>query len=189
MNNRLVLGAVIALLAGASGTSPVGQETESTAPQGTIRGVHHVAISTGDLERAIEFYEGLLGFKVVVRFAWPVGIPSADLVTGLKDSSAKAVILRAGNTHIEIFEYSSPTPKPGDPDRPVCDHGITHIALDVIDIDAVYERLKAAGMRFHCPPQPVGGETRATYGRDPDGNVIEIQELPSLDSPLAIRVY
>ena len=188
MKNWLVSGVVVALLAGASVMSPSAQETESAAPQGAIRGVHHVAISTADLERAIEFYEGLLEFEVVVRFEWPVGSMVADLVTGLEGSSAKAAILRAGNAHIEIFEYSSPKPKTGDPNPPVCDHGITHIALDVIDIDAVYERLKSAGMRFHCPPQPVGGGSRATYGRDPDGNVIEIQELPSLDSALAIRV-
>jgi catechol 2,3-dioxygenase-like lactoylglutathione lyase family enzyme len=188
MKKWFVLGAMAALVAAACGILVFAQEIEPTAPQGTIRGVHHVAISTGDLERAIEFYEGLLGFEVVWRFAWPVGIPTADLITGLEGSSAKAAILRAGNTHIEIFEYSSPTPKAGDPKRPVCDHGITHIALDVIDIDAVYERLQAAGMSFHCPPQPVGGETRATYGRDPDGNVVELQELQPADSPLAIRV-
>jgi extradiol dioxygenase family protein len=48
--------------------------------------------------------------------------------------------------------------------------------LDVLDIDFEYERLKRAGMEFHCPPQ-FEGEVRTTYGRDPDGNVIEIQEV------------
>jgi catechol 2,3-dioxygenase-like lactoylglutathione lyase family enzyme len=188
MKNWFVLGIVVACVAAASGILVFAQETEPTAPRGAIRGVHHVAISTGDLERSLGFYGGLLGFEVVWRFEWPVGMPIADQVTGLEDSSAKAAILKAGNTHIEIFEYSSPEPKPGDPKRPVCDHGITHIALDVTGIDAVYERLKAAGMSFHCPPQPVGGGTRATYGRDPDGNVVELQELQPADSPLAIRV-
>ena len=61
----------------------------------------------------------------------------------------------------------------GDPNRPVCDHGITHIAFEVDDLDAEYDRLKAAGMRFHCPPQNLG-VSRVTYGRDPDGNVLEL---------------
>ena len=46
------------------------------------------------------------------------------------------------------------------------------------DIDAEYERLKAGGVKFNCPPPKFeGGPIRATYGRDPDGNVIEIQEI------------
>ena len=41
------------------------------------------------------------------------------------------------------------------------------------DIDAEYERLSAAGMRFHCAPPRLGdGRVRATYGRDPDGNTL-----------------
>ena len=97
------------------------------------------------------------------------GADRADKITGLKDSSAKLVMLRAGNACIELFEYSSPQARPGDPNRPACDHGITHLCLDVRDIEAEYERLRAAGMVFHCPPQNIGGVS-ATYGRDPDGN-------------------
>ena len=44
--------------------------------------------------------------------------------------------------------------------------------------DAEYERLVAAGMTFHCaPPQLGAGMIRATYGRDPDGNIVELQEI------------
>jgi hypothetical protein len=57
--------------------------------------------------------------------------------------------------------------------------------LQVTDIEAEYERLKAAGMVFHCPPQSVGSELVATYGRDPDGNVVELLEVPS-DNALSV---
>lgn len=142
-----------------------------------IRGIHHASISTGDLDRALGFYRDLLGFQEVAREAWAVGDAVADRITGLKESAATMVMLRAGNACLELFEYSSPTPKPGDPDRPVCDHGITHICLDVLDVDQEYARLKAAGMRFHCPPHDLGDVVRTTYGRDPDGNIVELQEL------------
>ena len=69
----------------------------------------------------------------------------------------------------------------------MCDHGITHLCLDVSDIDAEYARLKGAGMRFHCPPQDLGA-ARATYGRDPDGNVVELQEVMEPTSPMALRI-
>lgn len=156
-----------------------------------IRGVHHTAISTGDLERALQFYRDLLGFTVILEFSWPEGWALADAITGLKNSSARAAMLKAGNMMIELFQYSSPPPKPGDPNRPVSDHGITHLCLDVADVDAEYERLKAAGMRFHCPPQDLELENirvKTTYGRDPDGNVVEIQQVIGSESPIALRL-
>jgi catechol 2,3-dioxygenase-like lactoylglutathione lyase family enzyme len=87
---------------------------------------------------------------------------------------------------VELFEYRSPRPRPGDADRPVNDHGLTHLCIDVVDVDAEYERLEAAGMRFHCPPQDLGPDVRTTYGRDPDGNVIEIQEIRNPANPIAL---
>lgn len=153
-----------------------------------IRGIHHAAISTGNLERMLAFYRDLLGFRVLFDFAWPAGTSVADRITGLEQSAARAVMLHAGNAVIELFEYTSPVPRPGDPRRPVCDHGITHICLDVTDLDAEYARLSAAGMTFHCPPQDLGMDLRTTYGRDPDGNVIELQEVLSADSPIALRL-
>jgi catechol 2,3-dioxygenase-like lactoylglutathione lyase family enzyme len=149
-----------------------------------IRGIHHTAISTADIERSLRFYRDLLGFEVIFTSAWEAGTKGADQITGLKDSSARLAMVKAGNACIEIFQYSSPPPKPAEPTRPVCDHGITHICLDVSDIDAEYERLKSAGMMFHCPPQGLGG-ARATYGRDPDGNVVELLEVIDASSPMA----
>jgi catechol 2,3-dioxygenase-like lactoylglutathione lyase family enzyme len=152
-----------------------------------IRGIHHTAISTGNLDRALAFYRDLLGFPVISEFTWPAGTEPADRITGLKNSAARAAMLRAGNAIIELFQYESPTPRSGDPRRPVCDHGITHICLDVQDLDGEYERLKAAGMTFHCPPQDLGMGIKTTYGRDPDGNVIELQEVLDAQSPIVLH--
>jgi catechol 2,3-dioxygenase-like lactoylglutathione lyase family enzyme len=151
-----------------------------------IRGIHHTAISTPNLDRALAFYRDRLGFHVVFEFAWPAGTEVADRITGLRDSAARAVMLRAGNAHVELFEYASPPPRPCDPGRPVADHGITHLCLDVRDLDAEYARLSAAGMTFHCPPQDIGPGLRTTYGRDPDGNVIELQEVTDDRNPIAL---
>ncbi|MBU2550983.1 MAG: VOC family protein [Proteobacteria bacterium] len=154
-----------------------------------INGVHHVAISTGNLERALEFYRDILGLDVVLEGGWEKDTPAgrmADRITGLQGSATQMAMLRAGNAMIEIFQYDSPEPGPGDPGRPVCDHGLTHICLDVTDVDAEYKRLEAAGMRFHCPPQMLGRAVKTTYGRDPDGNVIEIQEILWPESKISL---
>jgi catechol 2,3-dioxygenase-like lactoylglutathione lyase family enzyme len=142
-----------------------------------IAGVHHVAISTGDLDRLLRFYRDTLGLEVRFEQTWSPGNEKADAITGLCDSSARQVLLAAGNAYVELFEFRSPPPRPGDPDRLVCDHGITHLCLDVADLDAEYQRLSAGGVRFHAPPQDLGRGVRTTYARDPDGNVVELQEL------------
>jgi catechol 2,3-dioxygenase-like lactoylglutathione lyase family enzyme len=144
-----------------------------------LKGFHHAAISTPDLARSVRFYCDLFGCTVEREFGWPAGIPEADALTGLRNSAARAVMLKLHDSFLEIFEFSSPTPQPGNPDRPACDHGITHICLAVQDSQAEYARLKAAGMRFHAPPQAQDGGF-VTYGRDPDGNIVELLEFAVL---------
>jgi catechol 2,3-dioxygenase-like lactoylglutathione lyase family enzyme len=133
-----------------------------------IGGIHHVAISTADAERLLAFYRDQLGFELVFDQTWPAGTEVADAITGLDGSAARQLLLRSENAYLELFEYASPPPKAGDPERPVCDHGITHLCLDVTDLDGEYERLREAGMTFHCAPQDLGFGVRTTYGRDPD---------------------
>jgi len=142
-----------------------------------IRGVHHVAVSTADLDRLVRFYTELFGFEVIMSTSWREQ-PVIDEIVGLTGSAARQVMLRAGNAYLEIFEYESPAGHPGPAERTAADRGYTHICIDVQGIDAEYERLSAAGMRFHCPPPQLGGgRVRATYGRDPDGNIVELQEI------------
>lgn len=148
-----------------------------------IRGIHHTAISTPDLDRALAFYRDLLGFEQISGGQFG-GDPRVDAVVGLPNASGRAAMVKSGTTIIEFFEYKTPAPEGQDPARPVNNHGITHIALAVSDIDGEYERLKAAGIRFHCPPQHMG-TLKATYGRDPDGNVFELLETLDADDPHA----
>jgi catechol 2,3-dioxygenase-like lactoylglutathione lyase family enzyme len=149
-----------------------------------IIGLHHPGISVPDLDAAVAFYTNVIGLRVVYRESWE-NSPTADAVVGMEGSAAKAAILWAGNAAFELFEYIAPPPTPMDPDRPVADHGINHICFQVTDTRAEYERLTDAGMRFHTAPVQLG-EGWVTYGRDPWGNVIEIQDVndpkyPSVD--------
>jgi catechol 2,3-dioxygenase-like lactoylglutathione lyase family enzyme len=141
-----------------------------------IRGIHHTALSIRNLEASLHFYRDILGFEEVFRFSWEGENEAISKIVQLRNSCARGAFLRTANTYIELFEYSNPTPQGPAGERRVCDYGYTHICLDVLDIDSEYERLSRAGMKFHCPPQ-FEGEVRTTYGRDPDGNVIELQEL------------
>jgi catechol 2,3-dioxygenase-like lactoylglutathione lyase family enzyme len=105
-----------------------------------LRGLHHVAICTPDANRSIAFYRDQLGFELVVDQSWQPGIDLADTVLGLERSSGRQVLLRIGNAYLELFEFWSPSGRAGDPDRRVCDHGYTHLCIDVDDLDETYER-------------------------------------------------
>lgn len=141
-----------------------------------INGVHHTAISTPDIERLTAFYRDVIGFEVVFKMDMKAGSAAIDTMLGVKDAAAKIVMMRTGTSFLELFEFSSPTPLSSDPHRRVVDHGFTHICLNVSDIEAEYQRLKIAGMHFHCPPIRLP-PTSCTYGRDPDGNIIELLEV------------
>jgi catechol 2,3-dioxygenase-like lactoylglutathione lyase family enzyme len=139
-----------------------------------IVGVHHIAISTPDLDRLATFYCDDLGFERIFDAAWEPGNVAADAVTGLEGSAARTAMLRGGNLYLELFEFRAPTPQAAPERRPVCDHGITHLCLLVDDVDAACQRI---GLNFQSAPQDLGGGVRTVYGRDPDGNIVELKEL------------
>ena len=150
-----------------------------------IRGIHHTNISTGDLDRLLTFYRDLLGFEVLVENEWGPGNDVGDRIIGLDDTSVRMVMLKAGNTFIEIMEYRQPVGRPNDPARPACDQGLVHLCFDVVDIAGEYERLRSHGVEFNCPPQ-LAGDLYSTYGRDPDGNLFELQELLDAKHPMLL---
>lgn len=149
------------------------------------RAVHHASITTGDLDRLITFYEGLLGFERVLTTEWEAGNARADAIFGLTDTSVRMAMLRAPNGFLELFEFRNPVGRANDPARPVCDQGLTHVCVVVDDLEAEYARLSAAGVRFHCPPQSMPGLCAATYARDPDGNIVELM-TPDPEGPFAL---
>ena len=139
-----------------------------------IKGINHVGISVKSLERSLLFYRDLLGMRVVEEE--PFEGPLYENIMALKGARGKAAVIEIGNLQIELFEFSHPEPRRADPNRPVCDHGISHFCIEVSDIDAEYRRLSDAGVRFHSAPLDFG-PVKATYCRDPDGNVFELIDL------------
>jgi len=112
--------------------------------------VTYVNLHVRDLARAIDFYEGKLGLRLLHR---------AD--------EHHYASFDAGPIRLGIAAVA---PDAENADALVGRH--TGIGLSVRDIDAEYRRLSAAGVKFPMPPQrqPWGG----TMGlvEDPDGNVL-----------------
>jgi glyoxylase I family protein len=152
-----------------------------------INGIHHVAIHVRDFELMTRFYRDAFNFKIVGdMFSWE-NSDMVDSIIGLRNSAAKGAMLRAGNCYIEMFEFSKPAARNVDPLRP-SDHGYTHFCVDVTDIDAEFDRLSRLGMRFENSKPVTAGAVKSIYGKDPEGNVIEIQEtLPECAFALSAK--
>lgn len=58
--------------------------------------------------------------------------------------------------------------------------------MELKDVAAECARLSAAGMRLHTQPISIGLPIMGTYGRDPDGNIIELLEV--LDESFALHM-
>ena len=149
-----------------------------------INGVHHTSISTGNMDRLLDFYCNLLGVELL--FETTFDGPEIEDITALPGAKGRVAMLKAANIHIELFEYANPKPAPHVPNRPVSNQGLTHLGFDVTDLPTEYDRLKAAGVEFHCPPVQLTRSVRTTYARDPDGNVVELQEVLTEKSAMAM---
>lgn len=140
-----------------------------------IRGIHHVAVHVHDLEKMIRFYRDAFGFSLVGEpFSWD-NDEFIDRIVAVNNSSAKGAMLKAGTCYMELFQYRKPAPNNAKGLDPF-DKGYTHFCVDVTDIYQEFERLKTLGMTF-SEPEPINvGHVITIYGRDPEGNLIEIQE-------------
>ena len=136
--------------------------------------VHHVAISVEDIDQALRFYRDLVGFEL----DWDMDHRSGEAlarVVGMPGADTRIVMLKGYGMRLELFKYYKPqgrTPKP----RRQCDFGLTHFALQVKDIQGIYDRLIKAGVQFNCPPQNVRPGVWATYLKDPEGVTVELVE-------------
>ena len=144
----------------------------------SINGIHHIGLSVPDIERARDFYVGLLGFEEGSRVEWG-GAAEVDAIMRLRGTSGKMMILRAGNAFIEMFEFATPVPDRPVGERGINQYGFTHLCLDVDDTEAAYARLLAAGLIYGFPldEQAHGRIRRKLAERD---------ATPAIEPPAAV---
>jgi len=132
-----------------------------------ITGLGHVAFRITDLERALDFYCGKLGFREAFRLEregefspWIVYIQVAD------------------NQFIELFPGAKGENQP----RPAV--GFNHFCLVVDDMQATLHELAARGLEMSGQPQQGLDNNWQYWIADPDGNPIELMQIMP-DSPQA----
>jgi len=138
-----------------------GQEIEivNTLKVGAI---HHVAVQTDDIEKALHFYTTVLG---------------AELLRSSKFKKRDMAWLKVGDVNIELFSKRA-----GEELDPWSDFysGPVHIAFVVENLDAFLDAALRRGAQFHpshpepfVPPAP--GAQKIAYLLGPDGEEVEIR--------------
>ena len=139
---------------------------------------NHVGIVVSDLDRAIRFYEALTGTKIANRDV--VGGPRMAAVQGLDKVLIQYANVHLDNLNIDLLQYDEPAPRKAS--YATNDIGAMHLCFEVDDMDAVFKRMKEAGIEFQGDPMTFeegdklrhGIGTKVAYFDDPDGTHLEI---------------
>jgi len=133
--------------------------------QALLTGIAHVGIRVADLERSLAFY-ALLGF---------------ELTGGPFGPEPVAILSHPSGIEINLVLNAPRGAEPNNVlmDLPEKHAGYTHIALSCRSIDAAQATLAAAGVALSGGPITFPGGHRAIFVRDPDRNVLELNEAPN----------
>ncbi len=117
----------------------------------------HTCIRVYDLERSIDFYVNKLGFELKRKFE----LPGADATLAYLSPPGQEYEIELTYNHGRGFAYN-------------IGNGYAHMALQVDDLDKVYEEWSAKGVYFRKPPGKIGYGTRIAFAMDPDGYNLEL---------------
>ena len=147
-----------------------------------IHAISHIAVGVHDMERSLGFYRDVLGLHVSLDTEEE--LPGFG---GSKPQKRRAAYLRwregAHETFIVLDQQLSHAPF-GEP-ATLFQVGTHHWGFWVEDVDAIVARADAAGVTVVVPPaegdtlaygEPAGGRVRTAFLRDPDGNVVQLDQ-------------
>ena len=160
--------------------TPVSNSTATNANidrLGKQTGFNHIGLNIVDPQKALAFYQGILGGDYPAFTppppAAPGGPPRMNMMNGWFPQATTS-----GNVRLELIGF----PQPAGKDKPAAEHfadiNVNYVGFQVSDIDAVYARAKAAG----AITVSEGGivkvkDGRAVILRDPDvGGFLELWE-------------
>ena len=142
-----------------------------------LDGVEAVGITVSDLDRAVDFYTGVMHFQKESEAE--LAGPEVEHLKGLFGVRLRAARLRLGTEEIELTEYLAPQGRPIPADSRSNDLWFQHLAIVVSDMDEAYRWLRDHHVQHvSSGPQtlPVWnrqpGGIQALYFGDPDGHVL-----------------
>ena len=135
----------------------------------------HTGITVKNLEKSIEFYNGVLGLKVVNEPCPMNWDEEESKGLGIPEGAHRICLLTTlDGQFVELMEFGGPnTESPKPTPMPLKQLGQHHISLYVENIHGCVEELKDTGVEFLYHPLPYEGEFWVLL-KDPDGIIIEL---------------
>lgn len=118
-----------------------------------------LTLSVASVRRSLKFYSETLGFKIVVDAA-----PDFALVRVGGKGGGTIGLLALKHAVGGKVKRVTPAMRAG-----------AHVELSTSDLDGLYEKLKARGVKFEAPPHDEPWE-RLAWARDPDGYTLEFAQ-------------
>jgi catechol 2,3-dioxygenase-like lactoylglutathione lyase family enzyme len=145
------------------------------------RAVNHVGVGVADIERAIHWYQEVLGFTLLKGpFEVRATDPGADIQDVL-GQDCKALLLAhmvsVNGIGIELFQLLDPPHERREPTLEYWKSGFFHICVTDPDIEGLAARIASSGGRQRSKiwrNDRTTDEYRLCYCEDPFGNIIEI---------------
>jgi glyoxylase I family protein len=130
-----------------------------------------IGLVVNDIEKSIEFYRDLLGFKYIGVF---LEMPDEMAKKGVIFSQGfKLHGFQAGTSMIKLVEAINPPS--GEKGKLDTTTGIRYMTFFVDDVNAIYDELSAKGADFVGKPLTIPGRNvTIAMLRDPDGNHVEL---------------
>lgn len=137
--------------------------------------LRHVGIVVRDIEKAIKFWEENFGFKVRVNNVEKG--PFIENLLGLPDVRVQTVKIKCGgDTEIELLKFDSGSIEQNWGGR-VNKVGLTHIALNIENLDRILSKLFIGGFTPVYEPQiSIDGAVRVCYIEVIEGLLLELVE-------------
>jgi catechol 2,3-dioxygenase-like lactoylglutathione lyase family enzyme len=145
----------------------------------TLMGVNHIGLSVRNLDASLDFYQRASGFKVIRREVVRSN-SAADKLFGREGIGYEIAVLEAPNMLLELTEFSHNRDVPISK-MPVEGPGMTHTCFQSPSHLSGYDKFKRAGAemlsRGDGPVDLLGQGVTYAYAYDPEGNMIELEQL------------
>lgn len=147
-------------------------------------GLHHIAISTGDIKQQIEYFSDVLGMELVALY-WMHGVENTFHGFMKMGDEAVAFVFKEDNKGIETVMGQTHSGNAGEASAPGT---MQHIAFNVDTLDellAMRDRIRSRGIVVMGPMDH--GMCHSIYFAGPENLSLEVSTSQAADSPLDMK--